>query len=252
MSGHSKWAGIKHKKAIIDAKRGKVFTKIIREMVVAAKEGGGNPENNARLRKVMDMAKEANMPIDNVKKAIQRGTGEIPGAIYEEISYEGYGPAGVAVLVEGTTDNKNRTASEVRKIFSSHGGNLGENGCVSWMFSKKGYLAVEKGKFDEDKLMTLALDLGAEDFKSEDEDAFEIITKPEEFDKIKKALEEKTVPLSSAEITFLPQTYIQLTGKPAEQALALMDALEEHDDVKNVYSNFDISKEEMEKIGQKE
>jgi len=251
MSGHSRWAGIKHKKGAIDAKRGKIFTKIIREIVVAAKEGGGNPEHNARLRKVMDTAKEANMPIDNVKKAIQRGTGEIVGAVYEEISYEGYGPNGVAILLEATTDNKNRTASEIRKMFSSHGGNLGENGCVSWMFSKKGYITVEKGKQDEEQLMTLALDLGADDFKSEDEDAFEIITKPEQFDKVKKGLEEKKIPLASAETTYLPQTYISLTGKPAEQMLKLMDALEEHDDVKNVYANFDISKEEMEAIGNK-
>jgi len=252
MSGHSKWAGIKHKKAIIDAKRGKVFTRIIREIVVAAKEGGGSIENNARLRKVIDLAKEANMPIDNIKKAVQRGTGEIPGVIYEEISYEGYGPGGVAVMLEATTDNKNRTASEIRKTFSSHAGNLGENGCVSWMFSKKGYIAVEKGKYDEEKLMTLALDLGADDFRSEDDDAFEILTKPEDFEKVKKGLDAKNVPLASAEVTFLPQTYITLTGKPAEQVLALMDALEEHDDVKNVYSNFDISKEEIEAIANKE
>jgi len=248
MSGHSRWAGIKHKKGAIDAKRGKIFTRIIREIVVAAKEGGGSVQNNARLRKVVDIAKEANMPIDNVKKAIQRGTGEIPGVVYEEISYEGYGPAGAAVLLEGTTDNKNRTASEIRKVFSSHGGNLGENGCVSWMFSKKGYITVEKGKFEEDKLMTLALDLGADDFKSDDGDYFEVMTKAEDFDKIKKGLEEKGVPLASAEITFLPQTYIQMKGKPAAQMLALMDALEDHDDVKAVYSNFDISKEEMEAI----
>jgi YebC/PmpR family DNA-binding regulatory protein len=251
MSGHSKWAGIKHKKAIIDAKRGKIFTKIAREIVVAAKASGGNPENNARLRKAIEMAKEANMPVDNVKKAIQRGTGEIPGAVYEEVSYEGYGPGGVAVMVEATTDNKNRSASDIRKIFSSHAGNLGENGCVSWMFSKKGYVAVEKGKFDEEKLMTLALDLGADDFRSDDADVFEIIVKQEDFDKIKKGLEEKNVPLAIAEITFLPQTYIKLTGKSAEQMLALMDGLEEHDDVKNVYSNFDISKEEMETLGNK-
>jgi YebC/PmpR family DNA-binding regulatory protein len=252
MSGHSRWAGIKHKKAAIDAKRGKIFTRIIRELVVAAKEGGGNPENNARLRKVIDLAKEANMPIDNVKKAIQRGTGEIPGAIYEELTYEGYGPGGVALMVEATTDNKNRTASEIRNIFSKHGGNLGENGCVSWMFSKKGYLTVEKGKFDEEKLMTLALDLGADDFKSEDDDVFEVMTKPEEFEKVKKGIEEGKVPLASSELTYLPQTYIKLTGKPAKQMLGLMDELEEHDDVKNVYSNFDISKEEMEKIEQEQ
>lgn len=248
MSGHSKWAGIKHKKAIIDAKRGKVFTKIIREMVVAAREGGGNPENNARLRKAMESARESNMPQDNIKKAVQRGTGEIPGAMYEEVVYEGYGPAGVAVLVEGTTDNKNRTASEIRKMFSSHGGNLGENGCVSWMFSQKGYIAVDKSKYDEEKLMTLALDLGADDFRSEDEDVYEIFTKPSDYERVKKALEEKGVPISTSELSFQPQTYIKLTGKDAEQMLGLMNGLEEHDDVKNVYANFDISKNEMEKL----
>jgi YebC/PmpR family DNA-binding regulatory protein len=248
MSGHSKWAGIKHKKAIIDAKRGKVFTKIIREIVVAARASGGNPEHNARLRKAMEVAHEANMPQDNIKKAVQRGTGEIPGAMYEEVVYEGYGPAGVALMVEGTTDNKNRTASEMRKIFSSHGGNMGENGCVSWMFSKKGYISVEKSASGEEELMTLALDLGADDFRADDEEYFEILTKPEDYEKVKQGLEEKKVPLASAELTFQPQTYIKLTGKEAQQMLALMDALEEHDDVKNTYSNFDISKEEMEAI----
>ncbi|MHB9156352.1 MAG: YebC/PmpR family DNA-binding transcriptional regulator [Endomicrobiales bacterium] len=248
MSGHSKWAGIKHKKAIIDAKRGKVFTRIIREIVVAAREGGGNIEHNARLRKVVDSAKEANMPADNVKKAIQRGTGEIPGAMYEEVVYEGYGPGGVAVLLEGTTDNKNRTASEIRKMFSSHAGNLGENGCVSWMFSQKGYISVEKTKYDEEQLLTLALDLGADDIRSDDEDYYEVLTKPDAYEKVKKGLEEKGVPIAIAELSFQPQTYIKLTGKPAEQMLNLMDALESHDDVKNVYSNFDISKEEMEAL----
>jgi YebC/PmpR family DNA-binding regulatory protein len=251
MSGHSKWAGIKHKKAIIDAKKGKVFTRIIREISVAARQGGPNPEHNARLRKAMDDGKVANMPLDNVKKAIQRGTGELPGVVYEEIVYEGYGPGGVAVMLEGTTDNKNRTASEIRKIFSSHGGNLGENGCVSWMFSQKGYISVEKAKSNEDELMTMALDLGAEDFRSEDEDVFEIFTKPADFEKVKKGLDDKKIPLTLAEITFQPQTFIKLTGKQAEQMLALMDGLEEHDDVKSVYANFDISKQEMEALGDK-
>ena len=166
MSGHSKWAGIKHKKAIIDAKRGKVFTRITREIVVAAKEGGGVLEHNARLRKAIELGREANMPQDNIKKAVLRGTGEIPGVMYEEVAYEGYGPSGVAIMLEGTTDNRNRTASEIRKIFSSHGGNMGENGCVSWMFSQKGYIAVEKSKHNEEELMEAALDLGAEDFLS--------------------------------------------------------------------------------------
>lgn len=248
MSGHSRWAGIKHKKAAIDAKRGKVFTKIIREIVVAAREGGGSIENNARLRKAIDSAKEANMPTDNVKKAIQRGTGEIPGAMYEEVFYEGYGPGGAAVFMEGTTDNKNRTASEIRKIFSNHAGNLGENGCVSWMFSKKGYISVDKTKYDEEQLMALALDLGADDFSADDEEFYEIETKSEDFEKVKQGLDQKSIPLSVAEITFQPQTYIKLTGKQAEQMLALMDELESHDDIKNVYANFDISKAEMEEI----
>lgn len=251
MSGHSKWAGIKHKKAAVDAKKGKVFTRLIREITVAARQGGANPEHNARLRKAIDDGKKANMPLDNVKKAIQRGTGEIPGVVYEELVYEGYGPGGVAVMVEGTTDNKNRTASEIRKIFSSHAGNLGENGCVSWMFSQKGYIAVEKTKAKEDDLMTVALDLGADDFKSDDDDVFEVFTKPSDLEKVRQGLEAKNIPLMTAEISFQPQTFIKLSGKEAEQMLALMDDLEEHDDVKNVFANFDISKEEMEALGNK-
>ncbi|MCL2335570.1 MAG: YebC/PmpR family DNA-binding transcriptional regulator [Endomicrobia bacterium] len=249
MSGHNKWASIKHKKAITDAKKGKVFTKIIREIVVAAKEGGAQVENNARLRKAIEDAKEANMPQDNIKKAIQRGTGEIPGAVYEEISYEGYGPAGVALIVEVTTDNKNRTASEIRKMFSSHSGNLGESGCVGWMFTRKGCVTVDKSAADEDALMNIALEAGADDFKSEaDSDIYEIITSPSDVDKMKTVLKEKNIPAASAEISMIPQTYVKLAGDDAKSMLKLMDALEEHDDVKNVYANFDISKEEMEKI----
>jgi YebC/PmpR family DNA-binding regulatory protein len=250
MSGHSKWAGIKHKKAIIDAKRGKIFTKYVREIVVAARQGGGNLESNARLRKVVESAREANMPQDNIKKAIQRGTGEIPGVMYEEIMYEGYGPGGVAVLVEATTDNKNRTSSEIRKIFSSHGGNLGESGCVGWMFSQKGYISVDKTQYDEDTLMSLALDAGADDIRSEDEDVYEIFTKPEQFEAVKQKLIEAKVPITAAELSLQPQTYIKLTGSHAGQMLSLMDDLEEDDDVKNVYANFDISKEEMEKLSE--
>ena len=248
MSGHSKWAGIKHKKAIIDAKRGKVFTRIIREIVVAAKEGGGSIENNARLRTAVVSARESNMPQDNIKKAIQRGTGELPGVMYEELMYEGYGPGGVALMVEVTTDNKNRTASEIRNIFSTRGGNLGESGSVGWMFAKKGYIAVEKSKSNEDQLMSLALDLGAEDFKTEDDDMFEIFTKVEDFEAVKKGLEEKKIPIGTAEVSFQPQTYIKLEGKDAEHMISLMDELEEHDDVKNIYSNFDISNAELERI----
>jgi YebC/PmpR family DNA-binding regulatory protein len=250
MSGHSKWAGIKHKKAIIDAKRGKVFTRIIREIVVAARAGGGNPEHNPRLRSAIDSAKEANMPQENLKKAIQRGTGEIPGAMYEEVCYEGYGPGGVAVSVEGTTDNRNRTASEIRKVFSSHGGNLGESGCVSWMFSQKGYIAVEKSKFNEEQLMSLAIESGAEDFNSEDEDVYEIFTQPDKFGSVKKALEDQKVPIAISELSMHPQTYIKLEGREAEQMIGLMEDLENHDDVKNVYANFDISHKEMQRIEQ--
>jgi YebC/PmpR family DNA-binding regulatory protein len=252
MSGHSKWAGIKHKKAIIDAKRGKIFTKFVREIVVAARQGGGNMESNARLRKVVESAREANMPQDNIKKAIQRGTGEIPGVMYEEIMYEGYGPGGVAILVEATTDNKNRTSSEIRKIFSSHSGNLGETGCVGWMFSQKGYIAVEKSKSDEDTLMSLALDAGADDIRSEDEDVYEIFTKPEQYESVKQKLEEQKIPIASAELSLQPQTYIKLTGSHASQMLSLLDDLESNDDVKNVFANFDISKEEMEKLSELE
>jgi YebC/PmpR family DNA-binding regulatory protein len=248
MSGHNKWASIKHKKAATDAKRGKIFTKIIREMVVAAKEGGGNIENNARLRKAVDDARAANMPQDNIKKAIQRGTGELPGAVYEEITYEGYGPAGVALIVETTTDNKNRTASEIRKIFSKHSGSMGETGCVGWMFSKKGLITIEKSAGDEDTIMTAALDSGADDFVAED-DVYEIYTKTEDFNKVLESIKAKNISVMESEISMIPQTYIKLEGENAEHMLKLLDELEEHDDVKHVFSNFDISKEDMEKYG---
>jgi len=247
MSGHNKWASIKHKKAATDSKRGKVFTKIIREIVVSAKESGGNPENNARLRKAISDAREANMPQDNIKKAIQRGTGEIPGVMYEEITYEGYGPGGVALIVETTTDNKNRTSAEIRKIFSKHSGNLGESGCVGWMFSRKGYISVDKSSSDEDTIMTLALENGADDFSVEDE-IYEIYTKPEQTETVKNALAAKNIPISNSEVSMIPQTYVKLTGEDAEHMIKLMDELEEYDDVKNVFANFDISKEDMEKF----
>jgi YebC/PmpR family DNA-binding regulatory protein len=249
MSGHNKWTSIKHKKAATDTKKGKIFTKIIREIVVATKESGAQIENNARLRKAIEDAKEANMPQDNIKKAIQRGTGEIPGAIYEEMVYEGYGPAGVALIVEVTTDNKNRTASDIRKTFSSHKGNLGETGCVGWMFDRKGYITVNKSTADEETVMNTALDAGIEDFKSEtDSDVYEIITFFSDLETVKNVLKEKNIPVVSAEVTMVPQTQITLTGDDAKCMLKLIDALEEHDDVKNVYANFDISSEEMEKL----
>jgi YebC/PmpR family DNA-binding regulatory protein len=247
MSGHNKWASIKHKKAATDSKRVKVFTKIIREIVVSAKESGGNPENNARLRKAMNDAREANMPQDNIKKAIQRGTGEIPGVMYEEITYEGYGPAGVALIIETTTDNKNRTSADIKKMFTKHSGNMGESGCVGWMFSRKGYIAINKTSSDEDTVMALALESGADDFSVEDE-VYEIYTKPEDLETVKNALSGKNIEISTSEISMFPQTYVTLTGGDAEHMLKLMDELEEYDDVKNVFSNFDISKEDMEKF----
>lgn len=240
MSGHSKWAGIKHKKAIIDAKKGKVFTRIIRELTIAARQGGGSMENNARLRKAFEDAKNANMPSDNMKKAIQRGTGELPGVNYEELVYEGYGPSGVAVIVEVTTDNKNRTFSEIRKIFSSHGGNLGDTGCVGWMFQPKGVVIVEKSLISEDDIISLALDAGAEDVLTEDDKFYEIYSLPAEFEKVKAALQGKNIAIESSEITMVPSTYIKLEGDNARKMIALADELEDNEDVKNVYSNFEI------------
>jgi len=246
MSGHSRWAGIKHKKGAIDAKRGKVFTKIIREITIAARMSGGSPDSNPRLRKAMDDAREANMPADNIKKAIQRGTGELPGVNYEELVYEGYGPSGVALMIELTTDSKNRTAGEIRRILSLHGGNLGETGSVGWVFSSKGVFTIEKSKATEDQLMTVALDAGAEDINSDDPDFFEVTTLPGDFEKVKKALEAANIPMVSAEVTLLPKTYVKLTGTAAHQMLSLMNELEDHDDVKNIHANFDIPKEIIE------
>ncbi len=244
MSGHSKWATTKHKKAAIDAKRGKIFTKIGKEIIVAAKLGGGDPNGNPRLRTAIAKAKAVSMPADNIKRAIQRGTGELAGVSYEEITYEGYGPAGVAVIVEVLTDNRNRTVSEIRNIFSKAGGNMGEAGCVSWMFHKKGYFVVNRATVDEDKLMTLALDAGAEDMQTEDEN-FAITTPPNDFEKVKKALEDAGIILDAAEVTMIPQTYVKLEGKEAQQMLRLVDTLEDNDDVQNVYANFDIPEEIM-------
>ena len=249
MSGHSKWAQIKHKKAHTDAKRGKVFTKIVKEIATAAKLGGGDPEGNPRLRTAIDNAKEVNMPHDNIKKAIMKGTGELPGVSYEEYLYEGYGPAGVAVMVEVMTDNKNRTVPEIRHIMSKNGGSLGESGCVSWIFEKKGYILVSKTKISEDMVMTVALDAGAEDMKNDpEEENFEIITAPEDFAAVKEAVEKAGLPVDSAEVTMLPKTYVVLDEKTAEQMVRLIDALEDNDDVQNVYANFDIPDNVAEKI----
>jgi YebC/PmpR family DNA-binding regulatory protein len=244
MSGHSKWATTKHKKAATDAKRGKIFTKLAKEITVAAKLGGGDPNGNPRLRTAIAKAKAVSLPAENIKRAIQKGTGELPGVSYEEVMYEGYGPAGVAVIVDVMTDNRNRTVSEIRNIFSKAGGNMGEAGCVAWMFHKKGYLVVNRTKVDEDKLMTLALDSGAEDMQTEDEN-FVVTTPPNDFEKVKKALEDGGVVPDVAEITMIPQTYVKLDGKEAQQMLRLVEALEDNDDVQNVYANFDIPDEIM-------
>jgi len=244
MSGHSKWATTKHKKAAIDAKRGKVFTKIAKEITVAAKLGGGDSNGNPRLRTAVAKAKGVSMPADNIKRAIQKGTGELPGVSYEEIIFEGYGPGGVAVMLESMTDNRNRTVSEIRHIFGKSGGHMGEAGCVSWMFQKKGYIVISRAKADEEKLMTLALDAGAEDLQAED-DNFVVTTPPNDLEKIKKAIEDEGIGMDVTEITMVPQTYVKLDGKEAQQMLRLMDTLEDNDDVQNVYANFDIPEEIM-------
>ncbi len=247
MSGHSKWSTIKRKKGKADAARGKMFTKAIKEITVAAREGGGDPDGNPRLRSAIQAAKAVNMPAANIDKAIKKGTGELPGVTYEEIKYEGYGPGGVAVLVETLTDNKNRAVSDIRHIFSIHAGSLGEVGCVGWMFEKKGIIQVNKEKVDEEELMMTALDAGAVDMALE-EDYFEIVTPFEKFEAVKKALDEKNIPTIQAELTMIPQTTIKLEDRQAEQMLKLMEDLEDHDDVQKVYANFDIDTEIMEKL----
>lgn len=247
MSGHSKWSTIKRKKGKADAARGKIFTKLIKELTVAARQGGGDRDANARLRSAVQAAKAANMPAANIDKAIKKGTGELPGVSYEEVKYEGYGPGGVAVLVETLTDNKNRAVSDVRNIFARHGGNLGEVGCVGWMFQRRGVIQVDRGKVDEDQLLEIALEAGASDMSSE-EGYFEVVTPFEKFDAVKKALDGKNVPTSEAELTMIPQTTIKLEGRQAEQMLKLMEELEDHDDVQKVYANFDIAIEIMEQM----
>ncbi|MBT3392900.1 MAG: YebC/PmpR family DNA-binding transcriptional regulator [Elusimicrobiaceae bacterium] len=250
MAGHSHWAGIKHKKAIVDAKRGKIFTKIVREITIAAKMGGAELDNNPRLRKAIDDGKKANMPIDNIKKAVLKGTGQLPGAVYEEITYEGYGPGKTAVIVECTTDNKNRTFSEIRNIFTKRNGTIGTTGCVSYMFKKKGFISILKSAIDEDKLMEIAIEAGADDIKTDDEKYFEILTDPENFDTVKEALEKQNIPLETAEITMLADTDVKIKDKKtAEQIFKFMEGLESHDDTKNVYSNFDIDEEIIKQLG---
>jgi YebC/PmpR family DNA-binding regulatory protein len=247
MSGHSKWAGIKRKKAVVDSKRGKAFSKVSKEITVAARIGGGSPDMNPRLRLAVEKAKEVNMPSENVKRAIQKGTGELPGATYEETHYEGYGPGGVAILVEVMTDNRNRTVGEVRHILTKHNGNMGEAGCVAWMFDKKGYILVNKNTIDEDTLMSAALDVGADDFKNDpEEENYEITTATEDLDRVKEHLEKENIKTELSEITMVPQNYVKLDRKDAEKMLKLIELLEDHDDVQNVYANFDIPDEMME------
>lgn len=244
MSGHSKWHSIKHKKGALDAKRGKLFTKFIKEITVAARTGGGDPEGNARLRKAILDAKAGNMPNDTIDRAIRRGTGEEEGVNYEEITYEGYGPGGVALLIESVTDNRNRTVAEIRHIFSKNGGNLGESGSVGWLFDKKGYIVVEKATKSEDELFELAIEAGADDLR-DDEDNFEIITSPDAFDSVLTAVKEAGIEPQVAEVEMVAQNYIKLEGSEARQMLKLMEALEDHDDVQKVSANFDISEADM-------
>lgn len=248
MSGHSKWSTIKHKKAAQDAKRGKIFTKLIKEISVAARLGGGDPNANPRLRAAIDAAKSHNMPKNNIERAIKKGTGELEGVAYEEVIYEGYGPGGVAVLVETITDNRQRTVADVRFIFSKRGGNIGEPGSVSWIFEKKGLLIIEKDRTDEDTLMAAALDSGAEDIRDSDSE-WEVETAPENLNKVRKALEDQGIEVLSAEVSMVPTTTVKIEDeKQARQILNLMNALEENDDVQNVYANFDIPEELIKKV----
>jgi YebC/PmpR family DNA-binding regulatory protein len=249
MSGHSKWSSIKRKKGATDAKRGQAFTRLIKEITVAARIGGGDPEGNPRLRTAIAAAKADNMPKDNIDRAIKKGTGELEGVSYDEFLYEGYGPGGAAVLIEAMTDNKNRTTADIRHIFAKGNGNLGEAGCVAWMFEKKGYIVVEKSAVDEEQLMELALDAGADDIQ-EDEKEFEVVTDPGAFDAVKEALDGAGIQYLLAEVTMHPQSVVQLEGKNAEQMLRLMEQLEDHDDIQKVYANFDIPEGVMEQLSQ--
>jgi YebC/PmpR family DNA-binding regulatory protein len=248
MSGHSKWSTIKHKKGAADAKRGKAFTKIIKEIMVAARFGGGDPDGNPRLRTAISAAKGVNMPKDNIERAIKKGAGELEGTHYEEFTYEGYAPGGVAVMVDIMTDNKNRTIADIRHIFSKNNGRIGETGCVSYMFLKKGLIVLEKKDVNEDRLMEIALDVGAEDVNDEG-DTFEVVTDPKNFEKVKNALDKNSIKYTLAEITMVPQNTIRIEGKEAEQTLRLVEMLEDSDDVQKVYANFDIPDDVLEKIG---
>ncbi|HEV2464187.1 MAG TPA: YebC/PmpR family DNA-binding transcriptional regulator [Acidobacteriaceae bacterium] len=246
MSGHSKWATIKHKKGALDAKRGKIFTRLIKEITIAARSGG-DPDGNPRLRSAVAAAKAENMPADNIKRAIQRGTGELPGATYEEISFEGYGPGGVAVIVEATTDNRNRAVSEIRHTFSKNGGNLGEPNSVRFMFSKKGIIAVPKTAASEEQLMNIVLEAGGEDLNDEGE-TWEILTDPQSYEAVSQAVRDAKIETVMSEVTMIASTYTRLEGAPAAQMIRLLEALEDHDDVQNVYSNFDMDAQQMEEV----
>jgi YebC/PmpR family DNA-binding regulatory protein len=244
MSGHSKWHSIKHKKGATDAKRGKLFTKFIKEITVAARTGGGDPDANARLRKAILDAKAGNMPNDTIDRAVRRGTGAEEGVNYEEITYEGYGPGGVALLIEAVTDNRNRTVAEIRHMFSKNGGNLGEAGSVGWLFEKKGYIVVDKAAKPEEELFEIAIEAGADDLR-DDEDNFEIITSPENFEGVQSAIKSAGIEPQMAEVSMVPQTYVKLEGSNAQQMLRLMETIEDHDDVQKVYANFDIDEADM-------
>jgi YebC/PmpR family DNA-binding regulatory protein len=246
MSGHSKWSTIKHKKGAADAKRGKVFTRIIKEMTVAARLGGGDIEGNPRLRSAVAEAKASNMPKDNIERAIKRGTGELDGLQYEEVTYEGYGPGGVAIIVEALTDNTNRTTPEIRHMFEKHGGNFGAQGSVKFQFERKGYFAIEKSAADEDKLMEVALEAGADDLQTDDPDVYEIYTRPESFEGVRQALEAAKIATVEGKIDMIPANYVALDEAKSKQVLRLLEVLDDHEDTQNVWSNFDVPQEMME------
>jgi YebC/PmpR family DNA-binding regulatory protein len=247
MSGHSKWSTIKHKKAAKDARRGKLFTKLIKEITVAARLGGGDINANPRLRTAVDKAKQSSMPNDNIDRAVKKGTGELEGVQYDDVQYEAYGPGGVAILVSALTDNRNRTVAELRHLFGRHGGNMGEAGCVAWMFQKRGVITLERGAVDEERLIEVALEAGADDV-ADQEEYFEVTTPPEAFDAVKRRLEESGIAVVEAAVKMVPQNTVSITGSAAEQLLRLLDELEDHDDVQDVAANFDIPPEELERL----
>ncbi len=247
MSGHSKWHSIRHKKAARDAKRGKLFTKLIKEITVAARLGGGDLNANPRLRTAVQTAREHSMPAENIERAIKRGTGELEGVAYEEVQYEGYGPGGVAILVQAMTDNRNRTVAEIRRLFEKSGGSLGSTGCVSWMFKKRGVITVDKTQVDEDRLMEVALEAGAEDV-SEGDGSFEVLTAPESFEAVKQAIQAAGIPIQAADVSMIPESTVRVVGVEAEQTMKLLEALEDHDDVQSVASNADFDQDELERL----